>query len=214
MATPKKQPKNQPLNAVATVSGVSALPEKDIERIREEMKEQVKTKDSVFGATREFTREAKGIIYSIHRRQLPEAKKRLAKLHPQIGWLMGKARTRPQLWNMCQGAAEEYAEAACFYAVMAEEPFPDPKQLGIDSEAYLAGLCDLTGEIMREAVIEATKGNTAEVERLHAFTEDIMGKFIQLDLSNGELRKKADSIKWNLSKIEQVVYDIKMREHT
>jgi hypothetical protein len=34
---------------------------------------------------------------------------------------------------------------------------------------------------------------------------------MKFDLRNGELRKKFDEIKWNLKKIEDIAYDIKMK---
>ncbi|MBT7927970.1 hypothetical protein HN695_06565, partial [Candidatus Woesearchaeota archaeon] len=33
-----------------------------------------------------------------------------------------------------------------------------------------------------------------------------------MDLRNGELRKKSDAIKWNLKKIEDILYDISMKK--
>ena len=40
---------------------------------------------------------------------------------------------------------------------------------------------------------------------------EIYGEFLKLHLRNGELRKKSDAIKWNLKKLEEVMYDISMK---
>ena len=48
-----------------------------------------------------------------------------------------------------------------------------------------------------------------EVVRIKDCVEEIFGEFLKIDLRNGTLRKKSDSIKWNLKKLEEIMYDIK-----
>jgi predicted translin family RNA/ssDNA-binding protein len=70
------------------------------------------------------------------------------------------------------------------------------------------GICDLTGELTRRAVSLVTKGKGKEVLVIKNFVEDIYGEFLKFDLRNGNLRKKYDSIKWNLKKLEEIMYDL------
>ena len=48
-------------------------------------------------------------------------------------------------------------------------------------------------------------------EKIKELVHDIYGEFLKLHLRNGELRKKSDAIKWNLKKLEEVMYDISMK---
>ena len=73
------------------------------------------------------------------------------------------------------------------------------------------GLCDLTGELVRMAVNAAIRKQFKDVERWHHITAELYGEFLKLDLRNGELRKKSDQIKWNLQKLEGLMYDLKSK---
>lgn len=55
---------------------------------------------------------------------------------------------------------------------------------------------------MRYAVVKATARDIDEVERCRSMVEAISGELIQFDFRNGPLRKKYDSIKYNLRKLE------------
>ena len=57
----------------------------------------------------------------------------------------------------------------------------------------------------------ATNRKFKEVEKIKDFVDDIYGEFLKFDLRNGNLRKKYDSVKWNLKKLEEVMYDIKKK---
>ena len=47
--------------------------------------------------------------------------------------------------------------------------------------------------------------------KIKGIVDDIYGQFLRLDFRNGDLRKKADSIKWNLNKLTEVVFEAKLK---
>ena len=47
-----------------------------------------------------------------------------------------------------------------------------------------------------------------EVKKIYDVVSEIFGEFLKFDFRNGELRKKSDSIKYNMKKIEEIMYDI------
>ena len=106
-------------------------------------------------------------------------------------------------------AFQEYVEAITYYEFVCEKNISTHKHLGVDVESYLMGLCDLTGKLVRKAVDEAINKRFKEVERIRGFVDEIYGEFLKFDLRNGELRKKSDSIKWNLRKLEDLCLSIK-----
>ena len=61
-------------------------------------------------------------------------------------------------------ACQEYAEAIFYYDYVKDEKIPTPKELKINHEDYLMGLCDLTGELTRRAVRLATKKKSKECD--------------------------------------------------
>lgn len=64
-----------------------------------------------------------------------------------------------------------------------------------ETEEYLGGVLDFTGELNRLAVLQATRRDVAAVQRAKDLVEAVFFAFIQFDLRNGALRKKYDALK-------------------
>ncbi|NJO18494.1 MAG: hypothetical protein HC877_23015, partial [Thioploca sp.] len=94
------------------------------------------------------------------------------------------------------------------HACGAFREFAHSAEGGRSDEEYLAGLCDLSGELARRAVLRAVVKDVKAVAGIREFVVGLQGGFLKFDLRNGELRKKADQIKWNLKRIEDVWYDL------
>lgn len=73
------------------------------------------------------------------------------------------------------------------------------------------GSLPVAGELMRYAVVKATARDVEEVKRCKAMVEAISGELIQFDFRNGPLRRKFDSVKYNLRKLEVGVGVFKWR---
>lgn len=149
---------------------------------------------------------SKQIIYSMHRGEAKEAEKNIKEIEKKAKEL---ERIKDYDRGLSSVAFQEYAEAIAYYEFLRNNKIPTDRELGIDVESYLMGLCDLTGELVRKAVDSAINKRYSEVERIRELVEEIYGEFLKLDLRNSELRKKADSIKWNLRKLEDLVLNIK-----
>lgn len=81
----------------------------------------------------------------------------------------------------------------------------------IQAEDYLMGLISLVNELSRYSVNAVTSGNLEEPYKASAFVKNIMSGFSMLNLKNDNLRKRFDSLKYDIKKIEEVVYDISLR---
>jgi len=114
---------------------------------------------------------------------------------------------------------EEYVEARCFYEFEKNKRLPLKKEIEaeigdefkMNYNTYLGGLSDFTGELVRKAVILATKKRIEEVKKLYETVEEIYGALIEFDFRNGETRKKFDSVKYNLAKLENITYELSLR---
>ena len=113
--------------------------------------------------------------------------------------------------NINRVALQEYAEAICYYEFVKNNKIPSKASLKLDNESYLLGLCDLTGELMRKAVNEGIKGNFKHIITIKDLVAEIYAEFLKFNLRNSELRKKSDQIKWNLMKLEDLAYDLKLK---
>jgi len=110
-----------------------------------------------------------------------------------------------------RAALEEYVEAKFFGKVLKGEKIDFISEVKVDVDSYLAGLCDLTGELVRKAVLFATEKKFKEVERMAEAVRLVMAELIKFNLT-GYLRTKYDQAKQSLRRVEEVLYDVKMRE--
>ncbi|MBN2457669.1 hypothetical protein JXB31_00890 [Candidatus Woesearchaeota archaeon] len=170
-------------------------------------------REMIISKSREILKSSKYAIYAVHKGELAEAKKLLNQAEKVISALKKEIENTPRLQNTgaFSAAAQEYAEARCFYGFAKDKKIPSVDEMGILVEDYLLGLCDLTGELGRRAVMSVIKNDIDEVYMIRDAVEGIFGMFLELNLRNSELRKKSDQIKWNLKKIEDIIYDIKTR---
>lgn len=78
-------------------------------------------------------------------------------------------------------------------------------------EEYLLSLTDLTQELGRLATNAVTLGDFALPLIISAFLKDLFAGFQLLNLKNDILRKRADAVKYDVKRVEDVVYDLSLR---
>lgn len=78
-------------------------------------------------------------------------------------------------------------------------------------EEYLLSLTDLTGELCRLATNAVTLGDFELPMTISAFIKDLFAGFQLLNLKNDILRKRADAVKYDVKRVEDVVYDLSLR---
>jgi len=184
------------------------LDQKSFKEIEAYMKEEDAQREIIIATSRIILKNSKSAIYSLHRKELDQAKKLLDESKKLIITLKKVVDKHPTLKGSMDNALEEYCEACCFYGFIKDKKLPTYKKLDLDPYIYLAGLSDLTGELGRRSVLEAIAKNKNEVKAIRELVDEIYGAFARLDLRNGELRKKGDAIKWNLQKVEELLHDI------
>ncbi|KAF4977798.1 hypothetical protein FZEAL_5764 [Fusarium zealandicum] len=78
-------------------------------------------------------------------------------------------------------------------------------------EEYLLSLTDLTNELARLAPNAVTLGDFELPLVISAFIKDLFAGFQLLNLKNDILRKRADAVKYDVKRVEDVVYDLSLR---
>ena len=185
------------------------LDKKEFERIRKEMDAFEAKRESIIQKSRDIISASKKIIYALHRNDIKSAEQYVKEIKKKKESL-GNENIRFDT-NIDQTALQEYAEALCYYHFVKDKKIPSASALKIDNESYLMGLCDLTGELGRRAVNEVIRQNFSQAMEIKELVDEIYGEFLQFNLRNGELRKKSDQIKWNLKKLEDVVFELKTK---
>jgi len=188
------------------------LDRREYASIRRDLDALSRGKIEVMKQSREVVKASKELIYSIHRGDMKAAKAFLQKIRSERAKLDRLASTpRLKAYNPYSNGVQEYVEAVAYYHVMAVGRIPTRGELKCESETYLSGLSDLTGELMRKGVDDMIHERYSHAVLLKATVEEIYGLILSLDLDGGETRKKSDAVKWNLAKLEDLVYDAKIR---
>jgi len=81
----------------------------------------------------------------------------------------------------------------------------------LDLEDYLSGLLQVAPELSRLAVNCVTVGDYDRPLKIAAFLNDLDAGFRLLNLKNDALRKRFDGLKYEVKKVEEVVYDLTIR---
>lgn len=185
------------------------LDKKEFKEIRKELENFDRNREKVISISREIIQISKQIIYCVHRGDNSGAQELISSIKKRLKDLPDQKFDT----NMDIVAKQEYVEAVCFFEFVKNNKIPSRKELDVDIDSYLLGLCDLTGELVRFAVNDVIKyKDKGLVYKVKELVESIYGEFLSFNLRNGELRKKFDSIKWNLKKLEDIIYDLELKK--
>ncbi|OQD77583.1 hypothetical protein PENDEC_c002G06815 [Penicillium decumbens] len=78
-------------------------------------------------------------------------------------------------------------------------------------EEYLLALISMVEELSRLAVNSVTLGDYERPLQISNFIKDLFSGFQLLNLKNDILRKRSDGVKYSVKKVEDVVYDLSLR---
>lgn len=81
----------------------------------------------------------------------------------------------------------------------------------ITIEEYLLAVTNLTDELSRLATNAVTLGDYELAVVISTFIKDLHNGFQILNLKNDILRKRVDAVKYHVKKVEDVVYDLTLR---
>jgi len=156
---------------------------------------------------------SKRAIFAMHRDDMKEAKQKLAGAEKILKQMARTFSKTPGLLleGSHRDSLEEYVEASLLYSFLKTKKFPEIKAVSIPPEVYVAGLCDVPGELHRYAVKAATERDHKTVNLCKEAAQEIVGVLIEFNLTR-YLRNKFDQAKQAARKIEHVVYELSLRD--
>lgn len=152
---------------------------------------------------------SKRAIFAMHRDEMKDAEEKLQTAKELL--LMVK-KNYPKLHQegSLKAAMEEFVEASLFFQFLSGKQVGKIKEIPIPSDVYIAGLCDLPGELYRYAIKAATQRNMAMVLSCAQMAESIVSELTSFNLTS-YLRNKFDQATSAMHKIEHVVYELSLR---
>jgi predicted translin family RNA/ssDNA-binding protein len=171
-----------------------------------------KERGLIINRSRDILQAAKETIFATHRQDYAAAAQHLTRAEEILQDL---SRTcdkgnRLRFEGSYKAALEEYVEAKFFLQVMQGKKLDEIKIGNIGPEEYIGGLADLTGELVRQAVLQSTRKSYQNIEKYREISEEIVGFMLKLYLT-GSSRQKFDEAKRNLKRLEEILYDLSLR---
>lgn len=185
---------------------------KFIKKLKSEYDAHESERRQIIGLSNVVLHDSKRVIFALHRfdekkagDSLAEIEKILIDLEKKFGY------GRLSQEGAYKAGVEEYVEAKMLNRLANGEKIDLIKNLKINVESYLGGICDLTGELVRQAVNIAASGKREKAIKIKMFIDEIMAELVEFDMT-GYLRTKYDQAKGNARKIEQINYEINFRK--
>ncbi|HAY83720.1 MAG TPA: haloacid dehalogenase [Chloroflexi bacterium] len=168
------------------------------DQIREEFDAQNDARDRALSQTRTLTRHCAHAIRAVHRMERQNAAAELEQAGKIVEMLITTLKNdHPNLYfaGYTQDALKEYAEARIVYALVDNEPLPNPQELELEPATYLRGLAEAVGELRRRILDILRGGHSTEAERLLKHMDEIYAVLVTMDYPDAVtygLRRQTD----------------------
>lgn len=186
---------------------------KEFAALRKELEDYRKTKDRILDLSREVVTLSKQVIYSQQRGEGKAAQELLKKMQALYLELRAAVKQRPDMLgnSMFCVAGQELVEASAYVAIEQGEAVPRAADLGVDALTYLLGVADLSGELVRSAVLSSIGGDAKRVSELRDILQALYGELIRIDNREKDLRRKIDKVGYDLEKVENLMLDLSLK---
>lgn len=236
----RNHPFRSPLCATLMTGGDSDSPqtspslEKQFEKFRVQLEDSGSLRERIRAVVLEMesaTRLMQASLLLVHQsKPIPEV---LQKANSQINVLKGLYNKLAEVVRECPGQYYRYhgdwrSETQMVVSLLAfmhwletgnllmhteaeEKLGLNNSDFALDLEDYLVGVCFMSNEMPRYVVNQVTAGDYDCPRNVLKFLTDLHAAFHMLNLRNDFLRKKFDSMKYDLRRVEEVYYDVKIR---
>ncbi|HZH98215.1 MAG TPA: hypothetical protein VEX38_04535, partial [Fimbriimonadaceae bacterium] len=139
-------------------------------------------------------------IRHVHRHQFEEAERLLGDARRISEAARSALRPHPELYyaGYLPDAEKEMVEAAAVLAMVGDQPYPKPDELGTQLSSYLNGMGEAASECRRFALDEMRKGRMERAEVILLQMEGIYDDLITFDFPDsmtGGLRRTCDALR-------------------
>jgi len=188
------------------------LNKKFLQKLKKDYDQNTGERRQIISRANIVLHDSKRVIFSLHRGDVKTAEQSLKEIENTLKEMEKKfSYNRLVKEGAYNAGVEEYVEAKMFYKIINGEKIDKIAGITLSIDAYLGGISDTTGELVRLATNKATKGEFKEVEKIKNTITDVLAELVEFDIT-GYLRTKYDQAKGNLRKIEQIMYDINIRK--
>jgi predicted translin family RNA/ssDNA-binding protein len=183
--------------------------------LKKSIKKYQGTQDLIYGVQKlsnKIRAKSKEAIALLRREDKKESEKIIKEVENLFKLINKIAKENKELKNQgfYKEAVEEYIEAITFLNFLRKPAKKMPDFIEVNPEEVISGICDFTGELVRRAITIASPENLKELVLYEKTVENIAQELTKIGF-RGKLRQKYDEVERNLRKIEEILYDIKLK---
>lgn len=184
-------------------------------KMQEQYTTAQKARSEVIATSDTALRKSKKAIFALHRDDGVAAQVLLKEASVLFDRVDGLIKKSPSLAHQgaYMAALEEYAEAQLFGLFLRVFTAKDLDKRILVPSVYFSGLSDVVGEMARFALLQATEGDKETVDKIYGDAQSLMNDLVEVDFT-GPLRNKFDQTKMHFRKIEQIRYELSLRDHS
>jgi translin len=170
------------------------------DRIRANFSAKNAARDTALERSRTLIRHCAHAIRAAHRDERAAARAHIAAAKEIVDAIRADLAPYPDLYyaGYTQDALKEYAEAHIVFALVGNQPLPEPEAIGVEYAAYLNGLGEAAGELRRRCMDIIRHDHSDEAERLLEAMDDIYSLLVTVDYPDaitGGLRRTTDLVR-------------------
>ncbi|MBW3595000.1 MAG: haloacid dehalogenase, partial [Actinobacteria bacterium] len=157
------------------------------ERLSTRLDAATAAREKGLAASREAIRYCGNAIRALHRYENDVARDLLSEADSRIRGARDALVEFPDLLHagFLHDAEKELAEGRITYALVNDEPFPTPEDVGVDPTAFLKGMAESIGELRRHILDLMRQGELKRCEQLLQSMDDIYFVLVSMDYPDG-----------------------------
>lgn len=167
-----------------------------------------KSRENIIILSRGIIKLSKKIISAVHNENIKEAEKYKVKIEKEIKSIKKQNNNSTGSYTI---AIQEYVEAILLLGYAKTGKILSFSSFDCSPEEYLLGLCDFVGELQRRSVLKISKGDEKSIEKIYSDVSKIYDGLLNFSF-RGELRKKFDSVKYIMIKMEDMLLQLKLKK--
>ncbi len=170
------------------------------EQARKDLAEKDEAREKLLPLCRDAIRYSGNSIRAIHRQEFKKADELIKSARSMLDDAEKVTMECRELngTGIIRDAQKELSEANVTLALVTGKDVPGPKDLGVDTSAYLNGLGEAVGEVRRYLLDAMRQGDLSRGEELLTVMDDIYGILVTIDFPDaitGGLRRTTDMVR-------------------
>jgi len=167
-----------------------------VDKIEKSIDEKDKTREQALKFSREIIIGCRKAIQCLHQDLVKDADDYIKKSSSKLSKLQSLTKGYPDLYHagFVENAAQEYVEAVCLSNIFKGKDLPDPDKIQTTYSSYLLGLCDVVGELRRNALDSIMHGDGDKANECLEMMENIYDAIIRFDYPSAlvPIKRKQD----------------------